>query len=326
MELGAGFDAERNGIENIYLNGRIQGLSKKEIDASVPQILEFADIGNFIYQPIKTYSSGMLVRLAFSVAVNVKPEILIVDEALSVGDVRFQQKCYRKIREFTKNGTVLFVSHDTGAISSFCDRVIWMDKGKIYKEGTPGEMIEQYLSFMRYDVTDFDDLPVQETADNTCRLTFGNQAASFTKITLTDEKGKLLSQVMPGQKIRIAMQIAAKREIEFPILGFNIKDILGNELVVTNTVFEKVHLKALKAGEVSYFQWQFTFPDLHSGDYPVDLALAEGTYANHEQIHFVSDALVIKCADNCLYQEGRGRLVPRDIELLMGERQAGEVL
>ena len=326
LELGAGFDAERNGIENIYLNGRIQGLSKKEIDASVPQILEFADIGNFIYQPIKTYSSGMLVRLAFSVAVNVKPEILIVDEALSVGDVRFQQKCYRKIREFTKNGTVLFVSHDTGAISSFCDRVIWMDKGKIYKEGTPGEMIEQYLSFMRYDVTDFDDLPVQETADNTCRLTFGNQAASFTKITLTDEKGKLLSQVMPGQKIRIAMQIAAKREIEFPILGFNIKDILGNELVVTNTVFEKVHLKALKAGEVSYFQWQFTFPDLHSGDYPVDLALAEGTYANHEQIHFVSDALVIKCADNCLYQEGRGRIVPRDIELLMGERQAREVL
>ena len=326
LELGAGFDAERNGIENIYLNGRIQGLSKKEIDASVPQILEFADIGNFIYQPIKTYSSGMLVRLAFSVAVNVKPEILIVDEALSVGDVRFQQKCYRKIREFTKNGTVLFVSHDTGAISSFCDRVIWMDKGKIYKEGTPGEMIEQYLSFMRYDVTDFDDLPVQETADNTCRLTFGNQAASFTKITLTDEKGKLLSQVMPGQKIRIAMQIAAKREIEFPILGFNIKDILGNELVVTNTVFEKVHLKALKAGEVSFFQWQFTFPDLHSGDYPVDLALAEGTYANHEQIHFVSDALVIKCEDNCLYQEGRGRIVPRDIELLMGERQAREVL
>ncbi len=268
----------------------------------------------------------MLVRLAFAVAVNVKPEILIVDEALSVGDVRFQQKCYRKIREFTKNGTVLFVSHDTGAISSFCDRVIWMDKGKIYKEGTPGEMIEQYLSFMRYDVTDFDDLPVQETADNTCRLTFGNQAASFTKITLTDEKGKLLSQVTPGQKIRIAMQIVAKREIEFPILGFNIKDILGNELVVTNTVFEKVYLKALKAGEVSFFQWQFTFPDLHSGDYPVDLALAEGTYANHEQIHFVSDALVIKCADNCLYQEGRGRLVPRDIELLMGERQAGEVL
>ncbi|MDE7310517.1 MAG: ABC transporter ATP-binding protein [Eubacterium sp.] len=332
LELGAGFDAERNGIDNIYLNGRIQGLSKKEIDASVPQILEFADIGNFIYQPIKTYSSGMLVRLAFSVAVNIMPEILIVDEALSVGDVRFQQKCYRKIREFTKNGTVLFVSHDTGAISSFCDRVIWMDKGKIYKEGKPGEMIEEYLSYMRYDVTDMEkkkcsaeDIQVQETADNTCRLSFGNQAASFLKITLTDEKGKLLAQAKPGQKIRIAMEIAAKRDVEFPILGFNIKDILGNELVVTNTVFEKVKLQPLKAGEVSFFQWQFTFPDLHSGDYPVDLALAEGTYANHEQIHFVSDALVIQCVDDCLYPEGRGRLVPRDIKLLAGQRQAKEV-
>lgn len=332
LELGAGFDAERNGIENIYLNGRIQGLSKKEIDASVPHILEFADIGDFIYQPIKTYSSGMLVRLAFSVAVNVKPEILIVDEALSVGDVRFQQKCYRKIREFTRNGTVLFVSHDTGAISSFCDRVIWLDKGKVYKEGLPGEIIEEYLSYMRYDVKeeekeklDASAIQVQETEDNTCILSFGNKEACFLKITLTDDGGKLLSQVMPGQKIRIAMEIAAKRDIEFPILGFNIKDILGNELVVTNTVFEKVRMKALKAGEVSCFQWQFTFPNLHSGDYPVDIALAEGTYANHEQLHFVSDALVIQCVDDCLYQEGRGRIVPRDIKLLAGERRVEEV-
>lgn len=333
LELGAGFDAERNGIDNIYLNGRINGLSKKELDESVPGILEFADIGSFIQQPIKTYSSGMLVRLAFSVAVNVKPEILIVDEALSVGDVRFQQKCYRKIREFTQNGTVLFVSHDTGAISSFCDRVIWMDHGKIYKEGTPGEIIEEYLSFMRYNITDAeketqneDQAMGQETADNTCTLSFGNQAACFRKITLVDEKGKLLSQVRPGQEIRIDMEVVAKRVIEFPILGFNIKDTLGNELVVTNTVFEKVRMQAIQPGEVYRFEWQLKFPDLHTGDYPVDIALAEGTYANHEQIHFVSDALVIKCVDDCFYQEGRGRIVPRNIKLLEKERWIEEVL
>lgn len=333
LELGAGFDAERNGIDNIYLNGRINGLSKKEIDESVPRILEFADIGNFIHQPIKTYSSGMLVRLAFAVAVNVKPEILIVDEALSVGDVRFQQKCYRKIREFTQNGTVLFVSHDTGAISSFCDRVIWMDHGKIYKEGTPGEIIEEYLSFMRYDITDAqkqkldaDDMLGQETENNTCILSFGNQAAYFCKIALTDGKEKLLSQVRPGQKINIVMEIEAKRVIEFPILGFNIKDVLGNELVVTNTVFEKVRVEPIKPGKIYRFAWQLIFPDLHTGDYPVDVALAEGTYANHEQIQFVSDALVIKCVDDCLYQEGRGKLVPRNIKLIEKEEQAERIL
>ena len=133
LELGTGFDGEQDGISNIYLNGNMVGLSKEEIDASLQDIIDFADIGDFIYQPVKTYSSGMFVRLAFAVAINIKPEILIVDEALSVGDFRFQQKCYRKIREFKEQGTVLFVSHDTGAITSFCDRVIWLDDGKFFE-------------------------------------------------------------------------------------------------------------------------------------------------------------------------------------------------
>ena len=254
LELGTGFDAERSGIDNIYLNGRINGLSKQEIDSSVEKILDFADIGDFIYQPIKTYSSGMLVRLAFATAINVNPEILIVDEALSVGDVRFQQKCYRKIREFKEKGTVLFVSHDTGAITSFCDRVIWLDDGKIYKSGRPMEIIEEYLTFMRYEIkmdtaekekiedirvsdVSNDLAEVPEDENNTCILEFGNKSASFTKISLQNENHKLISQVRIGQDIRVRMEIETKREIEYPILGFNIKDMLGNELVVTNTVF-----------------------------------------------------------------------------------------
>lgn len=331
LELGAGFDAEKNGIENIYLNGRINGLSKQEIDDSLESVLEFADIGDFVYQPIKTYSSGMLVRLAFAAAVNVRPEILIVDEALSVGDVRFQQKCYRKIREFKKNGTVLFVSHDTGAIASFCDRVIWLDDGKIYKIGEPGEIIEEYLSFMRYDVKhdnqiqseiglmeNLDEMEeAEETSDNTYRMAFGNQTAQFTKITLKNESGKVISQVRGGQKICVDMEICSKREIEFPILGFNLKDVLGNELVVTNTIFEKVNMPVIEAGKVYNFQWQFVFPNLHAGDYPMDIALAEGTYLNHEQVHFVTDALVIKCIDERPYQEGRGRIVPDGVRLIL---------
>lgn len=320
LELGTGFDAERNGIENIYLNGRINGLSKKEIDQSVDSILEFADIGNFIYQPVKTYSSGMLVRLAFATAVNVKPEILIVDEALSVGDVRFQQKCYRKIREFKENGTVLFVSHDTGAISSFCDRVIWLDNGEIYREGLPGEIIEEYLSFMRYDIKNDDketaETDYEENEDNTFILAFGELSAQFTKISLKNEAGKTISQIKGGQVIIIDMEILSKKTVEFPILGFNIKDTLGNELVVSNTVFEKIKLPVIQPGKMYRFKWKIPFPHLHAGDYPVDISLAEGTYQNHEQLHFVTDALIIKCVDDRPYQEGRGRIVPDHIHLI----------
>lgn len=332
LELGTGFDAERNGIENIYLNGRINGLSKKEIEDSIDEILEFADIGDFVYQPIKTYSSGMLVRLAFATAVNIKPEILIVDEALSVGDVRFQQKCYRKIREFKENGTVLLVSHDTGAITSFCDRVIWMDKGKIYKEGTPDEIIEEYLAYMRYEVKsesnielNFDDSEEnisEEVGDSVYvykssnkNLEFGNGAAVFRKIAILKENGDIARQVSSGEKIKIRMEIETAKEIEFPILGFNVKDDLGNELIVSNTVFEKIPMKIMKAGKKYVYQWSMKFPELHPGSYPMDIALADGTYQNHEQVHFITDAVIIKCTDDRNYQEGRGRLIPRGIKL-----------
>lgn len=338
LELGTGFDAERNGISNIYLNGRINGLTKKEIDESLNDILDFADIGEFIYQPIKTYSSGMLVRLAFATAINVKPEILIVDEALSVGDVRFQQKCYRKIREFKKNGTVLFVSHDTGAVSSFCDRVIWLDDGKIYKEGEPGEILKEYLAYMRYEIKmdevteneyteeqnscnteiNTNDSAVSEIADenNTCKLTFGNKAAQFVSIKLLNEQEHLISYVKAGQKVILDMDIITNKNIDSPILGFVIKDRLGNELVATNTVMDDWNVFPLNAGKKYKYQWKFSFPEFHEDDYPVDVALADGTYQNHEQVHFVSDALIIKCVDERLHQEGRGRYILRDAEFI----------
>ena len=145
LELGAGFNMEYNGIENVYLNGTMMGFSRKEIDAKLPAILDFADIGDYVYQPCKTYSSGMFVRLAFAVAINIEPEILIVDEALSVGDVFFQAKCYHKFEEFKKMGkTIVFVSHDLSSISKYCDRVYLLNKGSLLGEGGPKEMIDAY--------------------------------------------------------------------------------------------------------------------------------------------------------------------------------------
>ncbi len=149
LELGAGFNGEYTGIENVYLNGTMMGYTREEIDQKLPEILKFADIGDFVNQPVKTYSSGMFVRLAFAVAINIDPEILVVDEALSVGEVFVQAKCYKKFDEFKRKGkTILFVSHDLGSISKYCDRVILMNKGEKMAEGTPKEMIDLYKKIL----------------------------------------------------------------------------------------------------------------------------------------------------------------------------------
>lgn len=160
LELGAGFNMEYNGIENIYLNGTMIGFTEKEIDEKLQDILDFADIGDYVYQPVKTYSSGMFVRLAFAVAINIEPEILIVDEALSVGDVFFQAKCYHKFEEFKEQGkTIVFVSHDLSSISKYCDRVVLLNKGNKLGEGEPKEMIDAYKRVLvgQYEVPDNDE-------------------------------------------------------------------------------------------------------------------------------------------------------------------------
>lgn len=149
LELGAGFNPEYNGIENIYLNGTMLGYSREEMTEKLDEIIDFADIGEFIYQPVKTYSSGMFVRLAFAVAINIEPEVLIVDEALSVGDVFFQAKCFRKFEEFKANNkTILFVSHDLSSINKYCDRAILLNKGHKVEEGTPKDIIDIYKKIL----------------------------------------------------------------------------------------------------------------------------------------------------------------------------------
>lgn len=157
LELGAGFNMDYTGIENIYMNGTMMGFSRKEMDRKMPDILDFADIGDFVYQPVKTYSSGMFVRLAFALAINVEPEILIVDEALSVGDVFFQSKCYRRMEEIRKNGTtILMVTHDMGSIIQYCDRVVLLNKGNFVAEGNPGAMVDLYKKILANQLDDLD--------------------------------------------------------------------------------------------------------------------------------------------------------------------------
>ncbi|MEK3675529.1 ABC transporter ATP-binding protein [Paenibacillus sp. FSL R10-2771] len=327
LELGAGFNGDLSGFENIFLNGTLLGYSKDYIEKILQDILDFADIGEFIHQPVKTYSSGMFVRLAFAVAINIDPEILIVDEALSVGDMRFQQKCYRKIREIKKTGTVLMVSHDTGALASFCDRIIWMDGGRIFKEGRPDKILDEYQAFMSYDIKEMQSITSysiksdvsedeHEPSIQTKAQAFGNGDGFFETLRLIKlDTGRESVTVSGGDKVAIDFTIKINNEIDMPILGFTLKDALGNSVIVTNTHFEKVMLEPLKTGQTYHYQFTMEFPHLRNGKYSLDIALANGTYQAHEQIQWINDALIIVVRDERPYQEGRGYLVPTGIAL-----------
>ena len=258
LELGAGFNMEYTGIENVYLNGTMMGFSKEEIDARLQDILDFADIGDFVHQPVKAYSSGMFVRLAFAVAINIDPEILIVDEALSVGDVFFQAKCYRKFEEFKKMGrTILFVSHDLSSISRYCDRVVLLNKGVKLEEGSPKQMVDMYKQLL------VGQDPVKKEEKETARenwnekfqvnpnmLEYGSKLAEITDFAVIDEKGRYTNTIEKGSSFRIKMRVLFHEAIQEPIMAYTFKDIKGTEITGTNTMFEKVHVEHSGEGDV----------------------------------------------------------------------------
>lgn len=265
LELGAGFNQEYTGIENVYLNGTMMGYTKEEVDAKLQDILDFADIGDFVYQPVKTYSSGMFIRLAFAVAINIDPEILIVDEALSVGDVFFQSKCYKKFEEFRNEGkTVLFVSHDLGSIARYCDRVILLDHGRKVAEGEPKDIIDLYKRILvkQVDVEavlrgetdtagrskETSGLMAKKDTKGLWRDAFeinpklneyGSGLAEIVDFGVFDEDGKLSNNLVKDKVFQIKTKIHFNQVIEDPIFTFTIKNRQGVAITGTNTMFEK---------------------------------------------------------------------------------------
>lgn len=292
LELGAGFNMEYTGIENVYLNGTMIGFTREEIDRKLDDILAFADIGDFVNQPVKTYSSGMFVRLAFAVAINIDPEILIVDEALSVGDVFFQSKCYHKFEEFKKQGkTILFVSHDLSSISKYCDRVILINKGVKLAEGTPKDMVDMYKKVLVNQLDDggeeekkTDEEDVKQVLDiqnesvmwknyferNPQTLEYGSSLAEIIDYGIFDEKGKLSNTIEKGTECTIAVKIRFNQKIDEPIIAFTFKDIKGIEITGTNTMYEKVESIKANAGDVRqvFFRQKV---DLQGGVYLLSL-------------------------------------------------------
>lgn len=261
LELGAGFNMEYTGLENIYLNGTMIGFTKEEIDARLDDILSFADIGDFIHQPVKMYSSGMFVRLAFAVAINIDPEILIVDEALSVGDVFFQAKCYHKFEEFKNQGkTILIVSHDLSSISKYCDKVVLLNKGQMLDEGNPKEMVDMYKQLLvnQDPVKQGEEAPSsrKETENwragfmvNPDTLEYGDKQAEIVDFVVLDSKGRQSNTIEKGSSFSIKMKIHFHETIQQPIMAFTFKNIQGTEITGTNTLFEEMEVEHSEAGK-----------------------------------------------------------------------------
>jgi ABC-type polysaccharide/polyol phosphate transport system ATPase subunit len=307
LELGTGFNPELTGIENIFFTGAIMGIPRAEMEKRLDEILAFADIGEYIHQPVKRFSSGMFVRLAFAVAVHVDPEILIIDEALSVGDMRFQQKCYRRIRDFKQAGvTILFVSHDMGAVINFCDRCLWLKDGKVERDGVPVEVVRAYSAYMNYDANEAPAAPVKQLPAETSAWTdvsafasFGDRGAEIARV-LFSRKGQnaSLEVLRGGEDVEFAMEVVFHQDMPDPLYGLLIKDNYGNQIIGINSFVYEFDCKPRKKGEKVVFKFGFQWPQVRNGEYTLSAAIAEGTQDTHIEHHWVHDALVVQVANN----------------------------
>lgn len=318
LELGAGFNMEYTGLENVYLNGTMIGFTKEEIDAKLDDILSFADIGDFVYQPVKTYSSGMFVRLAFAVAINIDPEILIVDEALSVGDVFFQAKCYKKFEEFKKMGkTILMVSHDLGSIAKYCDKVILLNQGKKLEEGEPKKIVDMYKKLLVNQLETNEEekdsrsaesremsMITQESNLGTWKSHFeinpnvneyGTGVAKIIDFAIVDENGNYTNCIEKGTTFKIKSKVRFDENVQDPIFTYTFKNIQGVSITGTNTMFERVSIGNAKAGEV-YVATFSQEMNLQGGEYLLSISctgFANGAFTVHHRLYDVMSVTVI---------------------------------
>lgn len=325
LELGAGFNPEFTGRENVSLNASVLGLDNETIRRRLPDILAFADIGEFIDQPVKTYSSGMVVRLAFAVIAHVDADILIIDEALAVGDAYFVQKCMRFLRHFRENGTLLFVSHDAGSVLSLCDRAIWLDGGEVHSVGSAKLVVSQYLEGL-YGQSDASRTPApagarplvtqapEDYRDQRQELingsnlrndievvAFNPDATSFTEgqVDILDvaifDAGQRLSWLVGGEQIQLQVRCRSAEALDQPIVGFFLKDRLGQQIFGENTYLTYMDAPVtLPAGTEFEATFDFTMPRLTAGDYSLDVGVANGEQDSHRMLNWKYEALVFR--------------------------------
>lgn len=269
LELGAGFNAEFTGIENIFMNTALMGLSKSETEHLLPEIASFAEIGDFIYQPLKTYSSGMYVRLAFAAAIATSPEILIIDEALAVGDAVFQHRCTRRIKQMQENGTtILFVSHDPSAVRALCTRAILLNDGKMIAEGSPADVLNRYRKIIMASQQAYEANlhPAEETEaanDQTRRpaLTYsyrhGDRRSEIVQVELLDAGLRPAQLVETGQPLVVRIVHVANTDLDEVVCGFLIRNRHGIHIYGTNTELQEVPFEPVRKGQLTEVTFEF---------------------------------------------------------------------
>lgn len=322
LELGSGFNPEFTGRENVYMNASVLGLTNEEIKVRFDDIVAFSGIEDFIEQPVKTYSSGMMVRLAFAVIANVDADILVIDEALAVGDAVFTQKCMRFIRSFQKHGTLIFVSHDTSSVQNLCKSSLWLHHGKVEQSGSSKNVVEGYLKYTLQEVYgDIAKLSETKPINNSSNISLEEvsdigivdyESRALVQENILDASGWetgvaeiisiSLTKFMPdsinifagGEKVRLIIRAKANEILISPILGFVVKDRLGQVLFGENTL---PHISLLPRqilpGQKFTGEFVFKLPMLPDGQYPITASVAEGDYHNNIQHHYLHDALII---------------------------------
>ena len=311
LELGAGFNPEFSGRDNVYLNASILGFTTKQIDQRYKDIESFAEIGDFINQPVKTYSSGMAVRLAFAVAINVEPEILLVDEALAVGDIYFRQRCMRKVHELRSRGvTILFVSHAVSDVKAIGDRAMWLDHGKLIEIGDPDRVVSMYMAAMTEKDSAYllhkahaEPQPsaagrvsapeIVETIPNIDHR-HGDGRAEVIGIAVLDEQGRALSMLEPCTGILVRISVRAKEEVPLPIVGFMFRNQLGVDFSGTNTAREGYELPAMHAGDVYTVDFYLALPELYPASFSFSPAVADGSLTEYRMCDWIDNAIALQ--------------------------------
>ncbi|WP_160044145.1 ABC transporter ATP-binding protein [Paenibacillus sp. USDA918EY] len=271
LELGIGFHPDFTGLQNIYMLGQIMGMNNREIESVIPDIIEFAEIGEYLYEPVRTYSSGMSVRLAFSTTTAIRPDILIVDEALSVGDTYFQHKCFERIRKFREEGTsLLFVSHDPSAVKNLCDRAILLDQGCVINDGYPDDVLDYYNAIIAKREAEYE--IKQSISGDKKRVRSGNNYVCIKKVSLLSNNSDVQA-VQVGEDVILRVDLECNQNVINPTVGFIIKDRLGNEVFGTNTY----HLGLV--------QGNYSQGDSFSVDFNLSLNLGVGSYSITVAVH-----------------------------------------
>lgn len=311
LELGAGFNPEFTGRENVFMNGAILGLDTSQMQARFDAISRFAEIGGFMEQPVKTYSSGMFMRLAFAVAVNVDPDILLVDEALAVGDLIFQHRCMHRMNRLRDSGkTIVFVTHDLEAVTKFCDRAILLDNGRLLEDGKPDVVVQKYRALIfererRYgqfagegespvaeDIPNDsgEEMPIVRVIPNIDHR-FGSGEATLLGVDLLNEKGIPIREVLGGQRVIVRVSVRFNQDLEHPIIGYTLRDRLGVDISACNTSYAGKPLPAARQGDIYTSDFSVAMPKMAAGGYSLTPAVAKGSILRHDMCDWIDNAL-----------------------------------